>query len=166
MKSPVAVMVLAVLAAGTAGCSDTMRSYLEKDTPEQQQQVGVRQDLTMPPDLSLAPPGTGAAANDSYNTASANQPLYDDTSAANAAPPADTAPSATAPSATPPAAARPTAADSLYEKAGISLTKPDGTRKTQAELQTEYRQWHLAQKRQQNPNYGTVFNMGNVFNDE
>lgn len=155
MKSPVAVLVLAVLAAGTAGCSDTMRSYLEKDTPPVEQQAAVRQDLTMPPDLSLAPPST--APQDT--TAGANQPLYDSSTAAPAPAPAPAAPVA-------PAAPRPSAADSMYEKAGISLTKPDGTRKTQGELQAEYKAWYVAQKRQQNPNYGTVFNMGNVFKDE
>jgi hypothetical protein len=156
MKSPIAVLVLAVLAAGTAGCSDTMRNYLEKDTPTQQQ-AAVRQDLTMPPDLSLAPPSSAPQES----TASANQPLYDSSSTAAAPAPAP-APAAPAMAAKP----RPSPADSLYEKAGISLTKPDGTRKTQAELQAEYKAWYVAQKRQQNPNYGTVFNMGNVFKDE
>lgn len=154
MKSPVAVLVLAVLAAGAAGCSDTMRNYLEKDTPTQQQ-AAVRQDLTMPPDLSLAPP----SSSPQETTAGANQPLYDSSGSSAALAPAPATPAMAA-------KPRPTPADSLYEKAGISLTKPDGTRKTQAELQAEYKAWYVAQKRQQNPNYGTVFNMGNVFKDE
>lgn len=162
MKSPVAVMVLAVLAAGTAGCSDAMRSYLEKDTPAQQQ-AAVRQDLTMPPDLSLAPPGSAPAAVDNgvYSEPAPAEPVYNNQAVTTApvAPAAPTQGSATL-------GQRATAADSVYEKAGISLTKPDGTRKTQGELQTEYKAWYMAQKRAQNPNYGTVFNMGNVFKDE
>ena len=53
-----------------------------------------------------------------------------------------------------------------YAKAGISLTRADGTKKTEGELDNELRAYHLAKKRQQNPNYGTVFNMGNIFKDE
>lgn len=162
MKSPVAVMVLAVLAAGTAGCSDSMRGYLEKDTPVQQQ-AAVRQDLTMPPDLSLAPPGSAPAApdNGSYAEPAPAQPVYNNQAVTTA----PVTPAAPAPGSTT-VGQRATAADGVYEKAGISLTKPDGTRKTQGELQAEYKAWYMAQKRQQNPNYGTVFNMGNVFKDE
>ncbi len=160
MKSPVAVMVLAILAVGTAGCSDTMRGYLEKDTPAQQQ-VAVRQDLTVPPDLSLAPPGTAPAApeNGSFAEPAPAEPAYNN-QAVTTAPVAPAAPGSTT------LGQRTSAADAIYEKAGISLTKPDGTRKTQGELQAEYKAWYMAQKRQQNPNYGTVFNMGNVFKDE
>ena len=35
-----------------------MRGYLEKDTPNEN--LSARQDLTMPPDLRLPPPGTTA----------------------------------------------------------------------------------------------------------
>ncbi len=62
--------------------------------------------------------------------------------------------------------APPNPAQTAYEKAGISLTKPDGTKKTDAELREELRAYYIAQKRQKNPNYGTVFNIGNIFSDE
>ena len=53
----VAVTVLLCLAGlSLAGCADTMRGYLEKETPNQV--VNTRQDLAMPPDLRLPPPGT------------------------------------------------------------------------------------------------------------
>ena len=47
-----AVTVLLCLAGfGLAGCSNTMRGYLEKETPNQA--LNTRQDLAMPPDLRL-----------------------------------------------------------------------------------------------------------------
>jgi hypothetical protein len=52
-----------------------------------------------------------------------------------------------------------------YQKFGISKTKPDGTPKTQAELERELLEAVRAEKRKQNPNYGTVFNMGRIFKD-
>jgi hypothetical protein len=43
--------------------------------------------------------------------------------------------------------------------------KPDGTRKTDYELQQELRQVYISRKRAQNPNYGTIMNIGSVFSD-
>jgi Protein of unknown function (DUF3035) len=57
------------------------------------------------------------------------------------------------------------ARDDAYQKFGISKTRPDGTPKTQAELDRELLEAVRAEKRKQNPNYGTVFNMGRVFKD-
>jgi hypothetical protein len=55
--------------------------------------------------------------------------------------------------------------EDAYRKFGISKTKPDGTPKTQAELERELLEAVRAEKRKQNPNYGTVFNMGRIFKD-
>jgi len=55
--------------------------------------------------------------------------------------------------------------EDAYLKFGISKTKPDGTPKTQAELERELLEAVRAEKRKQNPNYGTVFNMGRIFKD-
>ena len=54
----------------------------------------------------------------------------------------------------------------VYERYGISKFHPDGTPKTQTELQAELKKAYLAKKQQKNPNYGTVFNIGNIFKDE
>lgn len=48
----------------------------------------------------------------------------------------------------------------------ISRTKPDGTAKTAAEINNELRLAIKAEKRRANPNYGTVFNIGNIFSGE
>jgi hypothetical protein len=50
-----------------------------------------------------------------------------------------------------------------YQKFGISKTRPDGTPKSQAELDRELLEAVRREKRKQNPNYGTVFNIGDLF---
>ena len=60
MRTTASAAVLGVFALLLTGCGDSMRGYLERDTPAQT--TAVRQDLTMPPDLRLAPPGTAPAA--------------------------------------------------------------------------------------------------------
>ena len=53
--------------------------------------------------------------------------------------------------------------EDAYRKLGISKTRPDGTPKTQAELDRELLEAVRREKRKQNPKYGTVFNMGKLF---
>jgi hypothetical protein len=159
MKSAVSMVLLGIAAMALTGCGNSMRSYLEKDTPVQS--TSMRGDLTMPPDLRLPPPGTTAPAPDTSTMS--NQ-------AALTAPPppaAATAPAkvASAPAATAPAA-NPNDPNSIYTQAGISIYKADGTKKTDSELRKELQEYYIAQKRAQNPNYGTVFNIGNIFKDE
>ncbi len=155
MKSAVFMVLLGVMATGLTGCGSTMRDYLEKETPAQNS--AVRSDLTMPPDLRLPQPGTTAPAPD---------PGAVSTQAALTAPPPEAVtPSAPATSAAPPVAGA-TPADSVYTQAGITLYKPDGTKKSDAELRKELQDYYLAQKKAKNPNYGTVFNIGNIFKDE
>lgn len=158
MKSAVSTVLLGIAAVSLAGCGVSMRDYLEKETPAQS--AAMRSDLTMPPDLRLPPPGTTAPAPDP-GAELANQ------AALTAPPPAAAAPSA-ATRAAPASPASPavSAADSVYTQAGISLTNPDGTRKTDAQLRAELQQYYIDQKKAKNPNYGTVFNIGNIFKDE
>jgi hypothetical protein len=58
MKPASNVVLLSALGLVLAGCSSEMLDFYEKDTPNQQ--ASIRQDLTMPPDLQLAPPGAAA----------------------------------------------------------------------------------------------------------
>ncbi len=50
-----------------------------------------------------------------------------------------------------------------YAKWGVSRYKPDGTKKTQAELTEEMRKKKLEIERAKNPNYGTIFNLGSIW---
>ena len=154
MKSAVSMVLLGVTAIALTGCGNAMRDMLEKDTPAQT--TAMRGDLTMPPDLRLPAPGTTAPAPD---------PGAVDTQAALTAPPPAAAAPAPAKVASAPAA-NPSDPNSIYTNAGISLYKPDGTKKTDSELRDELQQYYINQKKAKNPNYGTVFNIGNIFKDE
>lgn len=56
--------------------------------------------------------------------------------------------------------------EDAYAKYGISKVGPDGKPKTQVELDKELLAAIKVEKRQKNPNYGTVFNIGNIFSGE
>ena len=101
----------------------------------------------MPPDLSLAAPGTAPAPT--YKSASLEAPPVDDNIYGGA----------------PPAAPRAPAVD-VYEKYGINKLKPDGTKKNDNVLREELRKAVIAEKRKTNPNYGTIRNIGQLFNDQ
>lgn len=147
MKSQLSLALLATLALGA--CSETkfadMMGAGKESADESQVRTG--NALAMPPDLQLAPPGTRVAA--------AAPPAGDDTQAASIPPPADGA-----------ATASTTPAPDIYAKYGISKTNPDGTPKEKAQLYKELRAAQLAEKRRTNPNYGTIFNIGNIFTDD
>ena len=155
MKSASVSLLLGAMTVALAGCGSTMRDYLEKETPAQT--TSVRQDLTMPPDLRLPPPGTTAPAPDTAALAGSSS------AALTAPPPATAAPKAPAAGA---AAFASNSPDAVYVNAGISVTNPDGTRKSDAQLRKELQEYYIAQKKAKNPNYGTVFNIGNIFKDE
>lgn len=55
--------------------------------------------------------------------------------------------------------------DEALAKYGISKTKPDGTPKTENELDAELKAVYLAEKRKNNPDYGTIKNIGAIFSD-
>lgn len=127
-------------------------------------QVPQGQKLAVPPDFNLRAPADGAApqAADAANPAPAPAPAAPaQTAAATPATPA-------APVALPQGNAPLTDAQRLelaYQKYGISKTNPDGTPKTTAQLDEELKAAVLAEKRKTNPNYGTIWNLGNIFSD-
>lgn len=60
---------------------------------------------------------------------------------------------------------KPVTRDEAFARYGISKTKPDGTPKTDNELDRELKAAVLADKRKANPDYGTIGNLRNVFSD-
>ena len=134
-----------------SGCGGASISRIMGGDPApQQQQINAQAapDLSMPPDLQLRPPGTGSApapAAPAAQYAAAPQQYEPEPGIA----PAPAAP-----------------AGDVYERNGISKYHPDGKEKTKAELEAELKRVYLAKKKQANPNYGTVFNIGNIFKDE
>lgn len=135
------LIALGFVASGCTSISDVMRPGPE----EQPAQPQAYHDLSMPPDLQLPPPGTAAPAP----AIASSQP--GDVAAAPATPYGS---SASAPE------------GDVFDRYGISKFHPDGTPKTQSELQAELKKVYIAKKQQKNPNYGTVFNIGNIFKDE
>ena len=107
-------------------------------------------NLALPPDLQLRPPGTAAenyqptpAPAAPIQSASLEEDMY---------------------SSTPPVAAAPVKRD-VYAEYGVSKVKPDGTPKTDQELKADLKLAILKRKQQQNPGYGTVRNIGGIFSD-
>jgi hypothetical protein len=159
-----ALSLMATLAV--AGCSETKMQDLlgsGKDSTPDETQVRINRNLAMPPDLNLRPPsGEITEYGEPNKVVTAAPPAQPAMDQAQPAPqPMQTA------AATPPAAsgAEPPKQD-VYEKYGISKVGPDGKPKTENQLYKELRDAQLAEKRRANPNYGTIWNMGNVFKDE
>ncbi len=141
-------LCMAMSALSLAGCSTGLLGGGGGSAPSAQPQIQVNNQLSMPPDLSLPAPGSGPAP--SYKTANlAPPPQSDDNLYGGAAPAAPRAP-----------------AVDIYEKYGISKLKPDGTKKNDNVLREELRQAVIAEKRKTNPNYGTIRNIGELFNDK
>jgi len=155
-------LIVCGLVAVLAGCSNSGMSLLSgKGQVPQAANVPVGNQLAMPPDLSLAQP---TATSDAYQpngyVAPINQPATP-----KMAPPsqvASTAPSNNIYGGAAPAA--PAGTGDVFEQAGISKTKPDGKPKTAVELNKELSAYYMAKKKQQNPSYGSVGNIGSIFN--
>ena len=139
---------IAALALSLAGCSSGLLGGGGSSAPTAQPQIQVNNQLAMPPDLSLATPGTAAVPAPTYKSASLKAPSTDDIYDEPA-----------------PAAPRAPAVD-VYEKYGINKFNPDGTKKNDNLLREELRQAVIAEKRKKNPNYGTIRNIGELFNDQ
>lgn len=149
MKNMLSPMGLVLMALTVTGCGGMSISKIMGNNSPSVTKAQVHRDLTMPPDLQLRAPGTVTsevaeteAAAPVVRTAAAPQTL-------------DTANPAQGSQ----------AQGDVYERNGISKVHPNGTARTQAELAAELRKIHLAKKREQNPNHGTIFNIGNIFKD-
>jgi hypothetical protein len=129
-------------ALAVAGCSETKMQDLlgsGKDATPNESEVRVNRNLAMPPDLNLRPPSGEITEYGEPNRVATAQP---------------------------PAQGTEPPKQDVYERYGISKVGPDGKPKTENQLYKELREAQLAEKRKTNPNYGTIWNMGNVFKDE
>lgn len=107
--------------------------------------------LSMPPDLNLPAP-----ADADMNLASTD-PVAPATTTAS------TAPQSNSPIVPGTNMTFEQQQDQLYAKYGINKMKPDGTPKTFEELQAELAAAVKAEKKAANPNYGTIWNIGELF---
>lgn len=148
MNHAAAIGGIALISFAVSGCAGMSVSKIMGGDSPSVSTARTHQDLTMPPDLQLRAPGTVAAAvaetpeaEPEVKTVAAPQTL-------------DTA--------------NPSQGQTqgdVYERYGISKVHPNGKPKTQAELGAELKKVYLAKKREQNPNHGTIFNIGNIFKD-
>jgi hypothetical protein len=158
---------MACLAALIQGCSlNSANNLFNSKTVPDESQIRTTQSLSMPPDLQLPPPSATVTEEDGQlaNVSDANGTTVPPADATVAASPSD---NAVTPQPVPKVAGAAPAspADDIYARYGISKVKPDGTPKTQADLNTELRAAQLAEKRKTDPNYGTIFNIGDLFKD-
>jgi hypothetical protein len=164
----------AVVLAGVllTGCSETgfqdwfgAGKYVPDESLVQQGQA-----LSTPPDLALRPPGDASQpVQQAYQppppppqqTYEGQQPIYQPQQTYQAPQPQQQQvyqqPQPLQP--------QPQAATDIYAKWGVSRYRPDGTEKSQPELNEELRQKNIAMERAKNPNYGTIFNMGSIWTD-
>jgi hypothetical protein len=150
-----AIVIIAGLAL--AGCSTGSSLLNSKSNVPQASNIPVGNALAMPPDLQLAVPNQTSenyepngpvepvAAASTLKTPTA-KPLKQMASASTAAPV--------------------TRKPDLYEQYGISKVDADGKPKKPELLQAELKAAILKKKRETNPNYGTVSNIGAIFNDQ
>ena len=145
-------LVLGFVGLALAGCS-TAGSLLDpKSQVPSAANVPVGNSLTMPPDLQLAVPNQTSDTYQSNGTvansdgAIASKPLKQAASTAPLVP-------------------RPVKQD-LYAQYGVSKINPDGTPKKLDVLQAELKAAILKKKREINPGYGTVTNIGAIFQDQ
>ena len=139
---------IVLMAMSLAGCSTGLLGGGGSSAPTAEPQIQVNNQLAMPPDLSLAAPGSAPAPARTYKSASLEPPANDDVYGGGAA------------------AAPAAPAVDVYEKYGVNKFKPDGTKKNDNVLREELRQAVIAEKRKKNPNYGTIRNIGELFNDQ
>ncbi len=175
MNRFVRVIGLGISAVVLAACSET--AFMDtlgigKSVPNEKL-VATNPPLSVPPDLRLPPPGQAAPRADASAAASAGQaqtlaaPPADATAAAYGAAAAGTTQGAAASRSAKTAAVAPTRKNDVYDdifaRYGISRYHPDGREKTIAELNRELAEKIKEEKRRQNPNYGTILNIGSLF---
>ena len=180
-KAAIAFMALPFLAA----CSETsvMDTFnAGKGAAPSESMVSTNQPLSMPPDMSLRQPG--AAAAPAYGSTNGLQVQQGQRATAYQAPPppqpsyqqpaqqqqpawqnSTPAPAPQQQAYQQPVAPQPNVSpqDKRYYDNGVNPYNADGTRKEQAVLDKELRQKALEKKQAANPNYGTIFNMGELW---
>jgi hypothetical protein len=169
-QSALQAAVLVALGGLVAGCSETgFQDFLGagKYAPDETQ-VSVNQPLSVPPDLQLRPPSDvepRRVASQPPPSQPAGQPAYDQLQQPQdltvAPQPQPTVPQPGQPQQQT-ASAEP---QDVYARWGVSRYHPDGRKKSQIELNEEMRQKRDEMRRQQDPNYGTIWNLGSIWSD-
>jgi hypothetical protein len=192
MRTTSLAFTAVALSVALGGCSESrfLNSMGMGKTAPDESQVTRNQQLSMPPDLQLPAPSNAPEPAPQVAAAPASPPPLPDTIASsgtqvaagepaagqlstNPDQPVDNIQTASIdPKATSNASVQTgqktdlsgeTHKQDAYVKYGISKTKPDGTAKSQVELDKELLEAIRVEKRKGNPSYGTVFNIRNIF---
>ncbi len=149
------IMGVATLAMMLAGCSAGAGLLTGKENVPQASAVPVGNNLALPPDLQLAAPTqTTDAYQPNGNVAPISAPAAKPAKVALAKPGAGSLYGA--------APAAGTTGD-IFDQYGISKFKADGSRKSGFELNEELSAAIKKKKRETNPSYGTIGNVGDLF---
>ena len=157
MNSAYKSIILLGLAASLGACSSAASLLNNKSAVPQASSINVGNPLSMPPDLQLAVPGqTSDAYQPNVGTGTASDSIYDNG--------LNKPQAAQKVAMTPMAPTEPV--QDVYEKYGVSKINADGTAKSPDKLKADLKAAILAKKRQVNPNYGTIKNIGSIFSDQ
>jgi hypothetical protein len=155
MKFGLKSSLVGICALALGACSSASSLLNNKSAVPQASQINVGNPLAMPPDLQLAVP---SQTSDTYQPNPGNGQTAADAGLAPSGQPVQEASLYGSPGQVP--------QQDVYEKYGISKVKADGKPKSKDQLSAELKLAILAKKRQTNPNYGTIKNIGAIFSDQ
>jgi hypothetical protein len=153
MKTVRTTTILVLAALVIAGCSNGSSLLNNKSNVPQASNIPVGNNLALPPDLQLATP---TQTSDNYEP---NGPV------APIAPAAQANQQASNESLYDAGAVAPAKLD-IYDQYGISKIGANGKPKKPDVLKAELKAAIIKKKRETNPNYGTIANIGSIFNDQ
>ena len=153
MKTVSTKMIVIVAGLALAGCSNGSSLLNSKSNVPQANNIPVGNALAMPPDLQLAVP---TQTSDNYEP---NGPVAPIAPAAQVKKPVSNASFYESDA---PANPQP----DLYDQYGVSRTYANGKPKRPDVLKAELKAAIIKKKRETNPNYGTIANIGAIFNDQ
>lgn len=140
------------------GRSGQLNPYVNQGGTQAYQQPGIGTQVLHPTNPGYQPPANGVPPAYGQRQPAYGQPQQP---AYGQLPPAN--------GQQPPAYGQPPAQQQargdIYQQHGISRTNPDGSEKSHGQLMKELRQKSLERKRAKNKNYGTIFNIGELFSD-
>jgi hypothetical protein len=162
-KSAIRAAVLVMTGGIVAGCSETgFQDFIGagKYAPDETQ-VSANQPLSVPPDLQLRPP-SDEAPRQVASLPQENQPA---SGTLQQPQDLDLSPQDQQPQPQPQQQAAAGEPQDAYARWGVSRYHPDGREKTQLELNAEMREKRAEKNRQEDPNYGTIWNLGSIWSD-
>ena len=157
MKLNAAQILLIVMGLSLAGCSSMSSMLNPKSSVPSAASVPVGNSLAMPPDLQLATP---TQTTENYEP---NGPVEPVAATGNLNLPSKKPVQASGLYSDGPAA--PAKLD-LYDQYGVSKVDANGKPKKAEVLQADLKAAIIKKKREANPNYGTIANIGAIFQDQ